>query len=202
MLVLTLFLLAVCGAFAWDQYAPATLQEVIALHKGLADNKRLINTVEEKYRITVTYLGERRPIAPATRALIGDWVKTVGQDERLVSWFKQEIHVLEGEQTYWLPIQEVLWPHMGKELLAGNTVELYVLWIGYTGSDWVFLVNEFQKVSVHQLSGQPRSESAAQPIAPSPGKALSSQYESVDSSPVTMAIPITMSTIPVAICSG
>ncbi|MFQ5759603.1 MAG: hypothetical protein ACE5HM_01370 [Acidiferrobacterales bacterium] len=139
------------GAFSWENYAPATIARIISIHEDVqGSDALLVNTTDEKYRVTVTYLGEKRPIEEAARKHIFDGVKTVGLDSQLISWFKHEIHLSEGAHSYWLPIQEVLLPHLAKELSSGDAVDLYIMWIGYTGTGWVFLINEFQKARTVQ----------------------------------------------------
>lgn len=144
-IVLWAWPLAALAAFAWESYAPATLAQIAAIHGEVRDVDRVINTAEEKYRVRVIYLGERRPLPEPTRALIADWVQATGADDRVPAWFKHEIRVAEEDRPHWLPIQEVLLPHIEQELAAGNAVDLYLMWIGYVERRWVFLVNEFQK---------------------------------------------------------
>lgn len=146
--ILTLLAPQPGSGFPWENYAPGTIAQIVSVHEDARDgNALLINTTDEKYRVTVTYVGDKRPIQQPTRRLITEWVKAVGLDNALISWFKHEIHVLEGTKAYWLPVQEVLLPDLAKELSSGDAVELYIMWIGYTGTDWVFLINEFQQVT-------------------------------------------------------
>lgn len=148
---LALLLAQESGAFSWESYAPATIAQIIAIHEHVqGGGALLVNTPDEKYRVTVAYLGEKRPIEPTARKHISDWVETVGLGSELVSWFKHEIHVSEDTQSYWLPIQEALLAHFAKEISSGERVELYIMWIGHTGAGWVFLINEFQKGSTVQ----------------------------------------------------
>jgi hypothetical protein len=133
--------------FTWESYAPATIHQVILLHgderERSTDGTRLINTADEKYRLTVTYLGSQRPVPPARRKLISDWVQAVALDPQVATWFRHEIQVLEGKDAYWLPVQEAVLPHMTKELSSGDQIDVYVMFIGHTAEDWMFLVNEF-----------------------------------------------------------
>jgi hypothetical protein len=69
--------------------------------------------------------------------------------EEIVGLFEDELSFKEGEVTYWLPIQSQVIPYFKEELKVGDKVELYLIWIGARResevTDWVFLVNEFQK---------------------------------------------------------
>ncbi len=160
-------------ASGWESYEPVTLAQVIAVHADVGGVDRVINTAEEKYRVQVTHLGGRRPLPESTRTLIVDWARAVGVESQLISAFKQEIEVAEAGKSYWLPVQDVLLPHMGRELAAGDSVRLYVMWIGYVETRWVFLVNEFERVERDQAEGRGPNRMTAAPIRHTPAPSRS-----------------------------
>ena len=64
--------------------------------------------------------------------------------------FDEEFLFVEDSAEHWLPVQNVLIPHFKEEMRAGESVDLFAVWIGITFAEpgkrqHVFLVNEFEK---------------------------------------------------------
>jgi hypothetical protein len=66
---------------------------------------------------------------------------------RAAALFSREYLFQEGQQEFWLPVQDKVASFFPRELHPGRTVTLYVAWLGayYAGGDitWAFVVNEF-----------------------------------------------------------
>lgn len=92
----------------------------------------------------MSYTGQHRGIKASVRDLIVKWVKSLGHNPKVLDLFKHEILVRERSSQYWLPIQEQLLPHVAQELRPGHLVDLYIMRVGSTKMEWVFIVNEFQ----------------------------------------------------------
>lgn len=136
----------------WEDYQPATLSEIIARHASHMKDPTLpegapVTTLipgSDPFRATVIYTGEMRTIGPERKFFIEMWGKASGVDPvMLAGAFEKEIQVQEDDRRYWLPIQNVLIPHLQKEVKKNGWVTLFVVFIGATGEDRVFLVNEF-----------------------------------------------------------
>lgn len=71
------------------------------------------------------------------------WGKVQPQNAPFAAKFPQQIRVKEGEITYSLPIQDALVEPIQNEVRSGGKITLYVMWIGSTKTEQVFLINEF-----------------------------------------------------------
>jgi hypothetical protein len=86
-----------------------------------------------------------RKIRPDRSSLIDMWGKTTGMDTTMLAkTYKKEIQVREKDQTYWLPIQEILVSHLKRDVKKNGEVMLFMVFIGTKGKDPVILVNEFR----------------------------------------------------------
>ena len=65
--------------------------------------------------------------------------------------FSRELEVSADGQRYWLPVQEVLVRTMSNELRAGETIELFVIYIGQIGARHLFLINAFDHDDAHGI---------------------------------------------------
>src|SRR5438093_13314254 len=91
------------GAFDYDAYHPYKLADVIKEQASTRVGDWNIVGAEFKYRISVSFSGEIRPIDPKIRTLIGMWLKSTGRDAQKVDLFAHEAKVTEGDVAYWLP---------------------------------------------------------------------------------------------------
>lgn len=137
----------------WDDYRTSSISAITAKHKSHFNNSNIpkdapvlnIHPAGDPFRTSVIYLGKTRPIKVSRREFIGIWEKSAGiKTVKLNGMFNNEIQVREGDTTYWLPIQNVLIPHLTKEVKTNGQVTLFVRFIGTNQGDWVFLINEFQ----------------------------------------------------------
>ena len=139
------FFISTVANAGWDDYKPYTLAAVIAEqpHPSTADYRTTAG--DFPYLVNVGFTGQRRPLLPQKRRVIEQWVKSLRLNPGALSLYEEEFGFLEAGVTYWLPVQQQLISHFAKELKTGDTIRLYVVWIGSTKSESVFLVNEFQK---------------------------------------------------------
>jgi hypothetical protein len=135
----------------WSDYTPATLADITAKHaKYLSNRKAPKGTVAinlhaggDAFRSTVIFLGKVRNIRPDRSSLIDMWGKSSGVDTAAGN-FKKEIQVRENDQTYWLPIQEILVSYFKRDVKNNGEVMLFMVYIGTKGKTPVFLINEFR----------------------------------------------------------
>ncbi len=96
------------------------------------------------FRSTVRYLGKTRAIQAERLIFIEMWAQSHRMSSIIVEAFEKEILVREEDQSYWLPIQNVLIPHIEKEVKENASVTLFLVFAGAIKNDQVFLVNEFK----------------------------------------------------------
>lgn len=131
----------------WSEYEPSTLEGIVEQHGGILDDAEegdyVLDPGFDRYRVTVRYLGDPRPIPGARRAFLEAWASSIQRPLPIQELFDEEILVKQGPQEYRVPVQKVLMPALKAELEPGDEVELFVVFIGGPAPDWIFLVNEF-----------------------------------------------------------
>lgn len=129
----------------WEDYKKKTLEATINENKDILGTTDFNFTPGLPQLVLAKYTKEIRNTPRDHEAVIKGWVKTIGQNPRVSDRFLQQMKFEENDKTYWLAIQHALIPHVKKELKKGDYVWLYVAWVGTTKTDWVFVVNEFEK---------------------------------------------------------
>jgi len=143
------------GEFNYASYTQTTLQDIITEEqnpsfdptgaKQAADYLRLECNVS-KYRVSCGYSNIRRPIPEKKKNVIKLWIETLGIDPNYASLYRQEIQVTEGMNVHWIPIQEQLFPHINRELVKDDAIELFIVLTGRVDSEFVFIATEFEKL--------------------------------------------------------
>ncbi|WP_420628102.1 hypothetical protein [Candidatus Leptofilum sp.] len=143
----------------WDRYTPRTIADMIEVTNELLVTDQyptLYIEVSPDYQypsqVEVIYTGEFREIDPVKQFLIETWGGTISPEvgESIKGAFQQEVLVVEVENEYWIPVQEVLVPFMKDELEPGDEALIFILWVGAnilnaeTPPDRVFILNEFR----------------------------------------------------------
>jgi hypothetical protein len=143
--------------FPWHLYAPSTLHAVVKEHEADAtkykDNGQLVFTKGRPYRVKVAYTGQSRPVSPERKELLQLWTDAYGIDkEKYLGLYENEYLFTEDGADFWLPVQTPVSKYFDRELMKGEMVALYVQFVGgkrdkkLDKADWIFLVNEFQKI--------------------------------------------------------
>ena len=165
LIFLTLFItLLVSQAFAqssWDLYEPRTLKEFTntiaakSLKKPdvlIRDDKKDVSIILSynsfQSRVKVVYTGTSRKVSDQRKELISIWLKTLGKPKELLDLFENEYLFTEDKVEYWLPVQKQVASYFADELKKGDTVTLFVAWLGARKEaksvDYIFLTNEFE----------------------------------------------------------
>jgi hypothetical protein len=140
--------------FDFASYTPTTIQRLIAEERDYslvsAETNRAADCVQLecnvfKYRVLCGYSDIRRPISAWKKDVIRLWCEALRIDPEWASLYKQEIWVTEGSNAHWIPIQEKLVPHLRRELVKCDAIELFILFVGTAGSEFVFIATEFEK---------------------------------------------------------
>ena len=122
--------------------------ELLAQAKADPAQPRVDDT-PQRYRVLVTFRGERRAMADNARALI----KLLSEEQPQVprsylDYFRQEIGVDADGRTYWMPVRAQLVPFVDTEIAGGDPIYVYAVFIGAVGPRPVLLVNEFKKAQM------------------------------------------------------
>jgi hypothetical protein len=144
--------------FPWGDFTRRTMTEIVKINNAdsVEDFKRIDNPNAMIVRnnflpsvIRLTYTGEVRPVGETRTKFIEMWATATANQKELHKLYRREFLFKEGNDEYWLPVQEPVTKYFEKELKNGDLVDLYMVRPGgvKTGDkvDWVFLVEEFQK---------------------------------------------------------
>lgn len=138
----------------WCSYRIGTMRAVMEQHRENivpdlpADNHNFIhNTRPWPFRTSVTYLSTTRLLPPFDSMFLDAHLRDVVHDTAFRARFHRQALFVEGADTLWLPIQDSLIPGLAGEATRGDTVTLFVRWLGAhqegPRATWVFIVNEF-----------------------------------------------------------
>ena len=156
--------------FPWKDFERRTLKEIATLNetedvedrKRLPDQNRLIARGKILPSVVrATYTGKSRPIDEKRRKFIELWAGSYfSQSPGYAANYESEFLFKEGADEYWLPVQKQVASHFPKELQQDDAIDLYLIRPGGISdkgkpTDWIFLVEEFQKVA---QSGVPALE--------------------------------------------
>ncbi len=169
-LTLTLLLLTPCavaqqsGEDTWARYRPGKLSSTIQSHStraGLSDKG--VDLGSDAVRARVTYTGTSRPISATKRHFIAFYMASVGAPQFSEKFTTEMLFIEDGVQ-FWLPVQDVLLPHLRREMQKDESVILFANWIGVTYPErarsglHVFLVNEFEKPDISKATGSAKEQ--------------------------------------------
>lgn len=158
--VITILAVSAANAqgFPWNDFQRRTMDELVKINEkeSVDDFKRLdpqnqlvmrANFLPSK--VLLTYTGESREPAEVRRSFIRMWGEAIAKQKNYDALYEREYLFKEGKVEYWLPVQTPVTKYFAKELKPGDTVDLYLVRPGGVRankvSDWIFLVEEFQK---------------------------------------------------------
>jgi hypothetical protein len=79
--------------------------------------------------VSIGYTAQMRSLAPETKGFLWQYGVSSGQDD-FASEFNEELLVQEGEQSYWVPLQEPRVPGLLLNLIPGQQVLVTVSLLG------------------------------------------------------------------------
>jgi len=98
-------------------------------------------------RAAVIYRGDSQPVDSIRAQVMRDWITAFSHDTPLQG-IHREYLFQEGQQLFWLPVEDTVASYFAKELRPGQPITVFVLWFGayYAGHDitWTFVVTEFR----------------------------------------------------------
>jgi hypothetical protein len=143
----------------WGRYETRTLVQLDTLTSALLGDMTQENAVyletspDYQYpsRVRVIFTGDFRDTSDLRLEGIKMWMATFAPQltaEEVTLVFGQEMRVIEENQEYWLPVQNVLIPLMEQELTVGDEFEVLIIWMGaiITNNqiERIYLVNAFE----------------------------------------------------------
>jgi signal peptidase II len=138
-------LAADASAADFSRYMPRKIHELIAASPS---RPGLVITPDVPIRPKVTYSAELRDLPEDSIRLIAAWSQAMNVSGMREA-FRRELKTLEIGREYWVPVQEVLFPVMRRELQPGEEIELFMIYIGQVDGRHLLLVNEFRHDSPH-----------------------------------------------------
>jgi hypothetical protein len=162
----TFALLLPCIAAAFDHaaYLPIELKQVAPLASQSPEGRTFqVDAAHSRYRSTVTFAGNTRRLSDDVRSLIRYWRKAMQHPQSYEDLFESEIEVMQGGQTYWMPIQRQLVAPFIAEIQSSSKVTLYVLLMGGIDRTHVFTVSAFEAEPPHQPLEPTRIDTPSRP---------------------------------------
>jgi hypothetical protein len=150
---------ATAQGFPWQDFERRTFQQLIKINaeedaedlKRYPDKNRMIMRGKILPTVVrVTYTGESRSIGVERKEFIKLWAGSNSAFQPgYADLFENEYLFKEGNDEYWLPVQKKVAAYFAAELKASDLVDIYLIRPGALRvkdkTDWVFLVEEFQK---------------------------------------------------------
>jgi len=148
-LILFFILMPAYAEFDFDAYQTTSFADIKASHrddllKASQKSDYVISAATFKYRMTVTFTKKLRKLSANNKTVINAWQNALRVSDDFVNLYQYEFKAVFGKESYWIPVQEELLPHMGSELHAGDKFELYIIVIGAIKNRLVFLTTEFK----------------------------------------------------------
>jgi len=140
--------------FNYQSYAKATFQNIVTEEQNHtfdqtgAKQNAVTMQLEcrvTKYKVLCRYSSFRRPISDKKKNVIQSWLETLGIDPNFASLYRQEIQVTEGMNVHWIPVQEKLLSHINRELVKDDMIDIFIIFTGKVGSEFVFIATEYEK---------------------------------------------------------
>lgn len=104
--------------------------------------------LDVKYEVAFTYQGDAAELRSTKRRYLDDWIKTYLGD-RYKDMFQHEITFSHDSVNYRIAVQEATLPYYSKELKKGDSVFLYLAFVGTIVEDgsleYIFVANDFLK---------------------------------------------------------
>ena len=151
---------------SWDLYKPRSLKEItntlaakvlknpdVLIRDDNKDVSIILSYNSFQSRAKVTYTGTSRKVSDQRKEVISLWLKTLSKPKEHLDLFENEYLFTEDKVEYWLPVQKQVASYFGEELKKGDTVTVFVAWLGARKDaksvDHIFLMNEFEAEETH-----------------------------------------------------
>ncbi len=142
-ILLTFAISAQAGEFDYSSYKATELLPVVAEMEIDPRANYWLDVSHAKYKTEVTFTGAIRPIDANVKQLITYWAKALQHPDSIPAVFNHEVQVTQAGQTYWMPIQDVLFVPWQEEMLKGMKAEVHLLLMGAYDRAPVFTIASF-----------------------------------------------------------
>jgi hypothetical protein len=96
----------------------------------------------ERYRLSLSFVGEVRPLMKKTRLFLELFAKKFPHiPAQQWATYTHEIHVKEGSTDLWLPIQGQILPTLILALSSDKEFDAYVYWLGENEGQQICVIN-------------------------------------------------------------
>lgn len=142
-----------------NSYVPGTIAQTSksAIASEKRDGDQGFASAGFMLKARAIYKGSIRKVPDKKIAFLKKWLKNNQYPSDFFNKFEQEALFAEGDQNYWLIMQDVVTPHFLQEIKPEQAVDLYMIFLGSfkesEGSSLVVLVNEFKRTNEDQPSG-------------------------------------------------
>jgi hypothetical protein len=132
----------------WNDYKPSSLKDAWRAGTILEGSDHTFETTNVKFAVEGTFTGRHREVGTARRQLLRRWAKVLNHPPQVAEMFEHEIEVRSDGELYWLPLQNALLQPFVDEARDGTRLRLFIMYVGATREDRLFVVNEFEALVV------------------------------------------------------
>lgn len=118
------------------------------IHRVLRNNrcdKSPYSVKDVIFSTEMTYQGATRPTPRRRYELIRRWTQAIGDPKAAVR-YRQEVSAADWGKTHWLVIPEGLMNHMRVDLMVGDRIIVYLVFVGCERGRPVFAIDEFEDI--------------------------------------------------------
>jgi hypothetical protein len=144
LLLLTASLATFAGDFDYDAYEPIVLADLVAATSVDPRADYYFDVALPRFQSTVAFTGRTRAISSDGKDFIAHWAYATKLPASYPDLFQDEVEVKQGNDSYWMPIQQSLLEDFAKEILPGNNVHLYISFLGEFKHAPVFAISGFK----------------------------------------------------------
>src|SRR5690348_18341647 len=141
----------ICAQESWCRYQPGSFAAIEQQHRAdvndtlpVGHRAWVFNAEFRGVRVPVVYMGATRPLADVDSTFLDGYLYRVLPDSAYRALFHKEVRFVSGRDTLWLATQDSLIPDLTKEAQPGDSVTLFVSWLGMHQEGpvvtWVFAV--------------------------------------------------------------
>jgi hypothetical protein len=95
------------------------------------------------------FQGAVRKTPPKHYEMMRRWTKAVGDPDAIVK-YKEEVTVVEGRRTHWLPVPEGLLPFLEMDLRPGDRFLAFLVYVGCVDGAALFAIDEYRGIEVRE----------------------------------------------------
>lgn len=122
---------------------------------------------DARFSAEVRWHGALRPVPAADKELMRRWTLQIGDPEAAAK-YPEETTVSEGPRLRWVSVPDGLLAYLQMDLMAGDRVLLYLVYVGCAAGAPVLAVDEYEVLDQSELEGGDELIFAPSGPAPAP----------------------------------